>query len=152
MSVIGHNLLHPIIHELQLLSPDGILHTLDQEMARLFHLDMGESQKQAHRIQESLDLSILIIHHGNRNATFAGARRPLWLFRDNELIEIHGTKFSVDGDQADQKSFSCIRSSSRRAIAVICSLMDFRTSWARRAASLAPNNCANYSQKFIFCR
>ena len=45
-----------------------------------------------------MDLAVIALNHDRRSLRFAGARRPLWIVRNGELLEYKGTPRSIGGN------------------------------------------------------
>lgn len=75
---------------------------LDEELRATIHNTMGES-----KVKDGMDIGLCLIDHSQHYMHFAGAKRPLYLFRpDGTFIEIKGTRRSIGGDNlADQMPF-----------------------------------------------
>lgn len=106
MSMIGSMMLNQIVAEREITSPAEIL----MEMNRW----INETLKQnLHGLgtQDGMDALIAVYEPLNKQLTFAGAMRPLYLIQPvlehPEVIEFKGTKRSIGGDNLDRKiSFS----------------------------------------------
>jgi serine phosphatase RsbU (regulator of sigma subunit)/drug/metabolite transporter (DMT)-like permease len=92
MSMIGSALLNQIINEKNITRPsiildelnDGIIHSLKQK----------ESDS-----NDGMDISICSFDLEGKTMEFAGANRPLWLIRDNQLLVFKPNKFPIGGLQ-----------------------------------------------------
>jgi serine phosphatase RsbU (regulator of sigma subunit) len=92
MSMIGSALLNQIINEKNITAPalilddlnDGIIHSLKQK----------ESDS-----NDGMDISLCAFDLQNKTMQFAGANRPLWLIRKNELLTYKPDKFPIGGLQ-----------------------------------------------------
>lgn len=45
-----------------------------------------------------MDLAVIALNYDRRSLRFAGARRPLWIVRNGELLEYKGTPRSIGGN------------------------------------------------------
>jgi sigma-B regulation protein RsbU (phosphoserine phosphatase) len=92
MSMIGSALLNQIINEKNITTPsfildelnDGIIHSLKQK----------ESDS-----NDGMDISICSFDLEKKTMEFAGANRPLWLIRNNQLLVFKPNKFPIGGLQ-----------------------------------------------------
>lgn len=65
-----------------------------------------ESFQSAHeKVKDGMDISLACIDFGKKSLQWAGANNPLWMIRNNELIEIKGDKQPV-GLNDDKKAFT----------------------------------------------
>ncbi len=96
MSIIGLDLLRDIL-SLGIESPSEILDRLNSEVAKIFKNDQNDSN-----VKDGMDVSICAIDKKNKRLEFAGAKNPLYLIRDNQIIEIKGDRFSI-GPTEEQK-------------------------------------------------
>jgi serine phosphatase RsbU (regulator of sigma subunit)/Tfp pilus assembly protein PilF len=95
MSMIGNNLLNQIVNEKGITDPALILDQL--------HVEIRKALKQEEHAENRDGMDIALITFLNENeAEFAGAQRPLWILRNNELSEIKGNKFSIGGLQTEE--------------------------------------------------
>lgn len=98
MSMIGNTLLNQIINEKKITNPAKILEAL--------HLGVQEALKQTDQSgknREGMDMALIKIDKKSYKLTFSGARRPLYLVKDNQLTEIKGDKKSIGGFQKEEK-------------------------------------------------
>lgn len=91
-------LLKGIVENQHELNPAKILELLDKEM-----LGMNKGEDDIALIYgSSADIAIACINTYTNQITYAGAKRPLILIRDNQLVEYKGSPFSV-GDYYSDK-------------------------------------------------
>lgn len=100
MSMIGTNILNQIINEKGITTPDKILDSLNSEIKKsLRQTDQTTNSK------DGMDLA-LVRFIDSHTIEYSGAQRPLWIIRDNELIEIKPSKFTIGGlHNAGEKHF-----------------------------------------------
>jgi serine phosphatase RsbU (regulator of sigma subunit) len=104
MSMIGNTLLNQIVNERGVTDPGQILNNLNVEISR--------SLKQTHEDSESrdgMDGAICCFELTSLNETqqelklhYAGANRPLYFIRNNNLEEIKANKFPIGGIELDK--------------------------------------------------
>jgi serine phosphatase RsbU (regulator of sigma subunit) len=97
MSMIGNTLLNEIVLEKNIEDPDLILDLLHVRIRQALHQDSGGETR------DGMDIAICVINHSENKLQYAGANRPFWLIRDGNLIEIKPNKFSIAGDQEEEK-------------------------------------------------
>lgn len=92
MSMIGSSLLNEIINHRKETNPGRILDLLDEEIVKSFENKHGEAES-----KDGMDLAICSIDLENKTLEFAGAFRPLWIIRDDQVVEIKGNRFPIGG-------------------------------------------------------
>ncbi len=98
MSMIGSSLLNQIINEKNIIEPAPIL---DQLNAGIIHALKQKENESSY----GMDISICTFDFNKNELLFAGANRPLWLIRNNELHFYKSNKFPIGGLQvvSDEK-------------------------------------------------
>lgn len=92
MSIIGSSLIKSIINEKNITAPSGILDALNEGIIN----SLKQHESETH---DGMDISICSFDTKNMSLEFAGANRPLWLIRNNELIVYAADKFPIGGLQ-----------------------------------------------------
>ncbi|MCL2072415.1 MAG: SpoIIE family protein phosphatase [Marinilabiliaceae bacterium] len=92
MSMIGATLLNDIVKRPEILSPADILTRLDFEITSLLQKNIEEHS------QEGLDMSIVEIDLQTYKIKIASAKRPVYLYSNDELTVYKGVRRSI-GDQ-----------------------------------------------------
>lgn len=89
MTVIGNSLLNQVVNFSGITSPAQILANLDKKLHETLkqHGDIATN--------DGMDAAICRYNIKRREITFAGAKRPLYMFKNNELIEIKGNKSPI---------------------------------------------------------
>lgn len=100
LSVIGHTLLNKIIIEKHIFSPALILEALHDEVRT--SLRQKGKKRQAN---DGMDIAICQIDLSKQSLIFAGAKRPLYVYQNNQnqLLKIAGDKKSIGGRQKEQE-------------------------------------------------
>jgi serine phosphatase RsbU (regulator of sigma subunit) len=91
MSMIGLELINKIINEMKVDDSDQLLLTMNRELESAFFKE--ESGKPL--IKDGIEMSICIIDKKTRVMEFSGAFLPVYIVRDDKLIEIKGDKKNV---------------------------------------------------------
>jgi serine phosphatase RsbU (regulator of sigma subunit) len=91
MSMIGLELIQKIIHEMKVDDTDQLLLTLNRELESAFFKE--ESGKAL--IRDGIEMSMCIIDKTTKEMEFSGAFLPVYIVRDDKLIEIKGDKKNV---------------------------------------------------------
>jgi serine phosphatase RsbU (regulator of sigma subunit) len=89
MTVIGNSLLNQIVNFSNITDPAKILVNLDRKL--------HETLKQHGNIvtNDGMDAAVVRYKIKKREITFAGAKRPMYMFKKGELIEIKGNKSPI---------------------------------------------------------
>jgi serine phosphatase RsbU (regulator of sigma subunit) len=95
MSMIGDAMLNQITNIQRITSPDLILNELHTGVRLMLKQEEGENR-------DGMDISLLTIDLDTRTLEFAGARNPLYLIQEGELIELKANRFSIGGYQPEQ--------------------------------------------------
>ena len=98
MSMIGHNLLAQVIKEASYYHPDEILNNLHQGVRAALQQDKVDSQN-----RDGMDMALLYLSRDRKILEFAGANRPVYWMRNNQLTEIKGDKFPIGGLQDEHE-------------------------------------------------
>ncbi|HUS85613.1 MAG TPA: SpoIIE family protein phosphatase [Bacteroidales bacterium] len=91
MSMIGVELLNKIIIDQNIANPADILYILSTGIERTF----TGNNPGAKKMKDGMDIGLCIIDAAKRKLEYSGAFFPLYLIRDNKLIEIKGERLSV---------------------------------------------------------
>ena len=91
MSMIGLEILQKIINESRTEHSEQILEALNRELESAFNKDeIGESA-----IKDGIEMSMCIINRRTNEMEYSGAFLPVYIARDEKLIEIKGDKINV---------------------------------------------------------
>lgn len=90
MSIIGFDLLRNITKEQGIENPAQILNLLNLGINETFSKHANEST-----IKDGMDVSLLVIDRNLKSLEYAGAFNPLYIARDNKIIDIKGNRFAV---------------------------------------------------------
>jgi serine phosphatase RsbU (regulator of sigma subunit) len=91
MSMIGLEIIEKTINKDKINSPSEILAVLNKELEKTFSREKNIGTI----IRDGMDISLCVIDKSTRKAEYAGAFLPLYLIRDNSLIEIKGDKLII---------------------------------------------------------
>ena len=91
MSMIGLELIQKIINEMHVDDTDQVLLTMNKELESAFFKE--ESGKAL--IRDGIEMGICIIDKKTKELEFSGAFLPVYIVRDDKLIEIKGDKKNV---------------------------------------------------------
>lgn len=90
MSIVGYNLLKQIVSKHQNPQPSFILDELSKGVSETLHQRNEESTS-----KDGMDITLCSYDPKERELEFAGAFNPLFIVRDNEILEIKGNKFPI---------------------------------------------------------
>lgn len=91
MSMIGVELLNKIIIDQKIQKPSEILYVMSKGIERTFNRD----QEGERHMKDGMDMGLCVVDVEGKSLEFSGAFFPLYLIRDNNLIEIKGDRLSL---------------------------------------------------------
>ncbi|MBK6833047.1 MAG: SpoIIE family protein phosphatase [Bacteroidetes bacterium] len=92
MSVIANSLLKEVFFNKQLGNPAEILFSLDELLFEALNKDNGNGDEMRY---DGMDIALCAVNKKTNELNFAGAMRPIYVRKGNELIEIKGSKFPL---------------------------------------------------------
>ena len=99
MSLVGYNGLNQAVKEHQLSHPDQILNDLSRSAIASLNKD-----RSSEFVRDGMDLAICKLDKKTNILEYSGAKNPLYIIRDGELIIIKADKFSI-GEDSSELSF-----------------------------------------------
>ena len=90
MSIVGHDQLNYAVNVIGARKPADILNALNHGVTRTLRQTSKEGS-----VKDGMDIALCGIDYANRKLQYAGAFNPLYLIRDNELIQVDANKFPV---------------------------------------------------------
>lgn len=97
LSVLNSSLLNDIVGQKGLRSPNEILAELDRTLVDLFSMNQSTSH-----VSDSVDIILCRYERSTQILEFSGAKRPLIVIRNQEVLKYNGDRFSVAGWQAEK--------------------------------------------------
>lgn len=97
MSVIGNSFLNEIVNERKMTRPDVVLEVLRESIIRSLKQrsrETGEPQG----MKDGMDISVIRYDLETKILSFAGAKNPMYLVRDGEIIIYKGDRFPIGVD------------------------------------------------------
>jgi len=91
MSMIGLEIIEKTINEDKIDLPSKILAVLNKELEKTFSREKNIGTI----IRDGMDIGLCVIERNKKKAEYAGAFFPLYLIRENTLIEIKGDKLII---------------------------------------------------------
>lgn len=101
ISILGIKFLNEIVNNLEIIQPNKILNNLRDMIIE----SLGQTGK-AGEADDGLDIALISINWENYSLQFSGAFNPLFLIRDNKLIEIKGDRMPLSFLKTIDKSFT----------------------------------------------
>ena len=95
MSMIGNALLNQIVIEKKFNEPNVIL----EELHKAIREALRQSENPSVELQDGMDVCLVKVER-NR-LVFSGAKRPLYIFQNGELLELKGDRYSIGGRQRE---------------------------------------------------
>lgn len=100
MSIIGHSLLNKIVNEMGIRKPSDILDKLNAEVSTTLHQYHYDNQ-----IHDGMDIALVSYDRQSHMISYAGAFNPLWIVRNNELLETRANRYSIGMAPGMEKMF-----------------------------------------------
>ncbi|MES2837415.1 MAG: SpoIIE family protein phosphatase [Bacteroidota bacterium] len=97
MSLIGSNVLKQVVVEKNKIEPAQILNEVNKGVCDTLKQNQNQNR-------DGMDVALISLEKKDKNTIlkYAGANRPLWLVRNNELSEIKPDKNPIGGFQPDE--------------------------------------------------
>lgn len=104
MSIIGCNLLSQAVNEYAITQPAAILNSINKGLTKVLQ-QKGDADS---FVTDGMDIALCAFNSDKMIVEYAGAFNPMWLIRDNQVIEFTPDKFPV-GAFVDSKlrMFNC---------------------------------------------
>ncbi len=99
MSLICNDLMNQIIKDQNITTPGHALTNLDERLRTMLN------KSSDHSSNDGMDIALCAYHPKNMMLQFAGAHRPLLLFRDGVLKDYKPSKHSIGGYVGGHKMF-----------------------------------------------
>src|SRR5690606_22550542 len=101
MSMIGSDKISVAVLERGITRPDHILRELNVGIKKSLKQEGGDKES----TKDGMDASIVTIDLKTKKLLYAGANRPLWILRGDDIEEIKATKVAVAGFTSDDQVF-----------------------------------------------
>jgi serine phosphatase RsbU (regulator of sigma subunit) len=99
MSLIGSTILNEIVNVQGIIKPSQILNKLRDQIIHSLKQKDGNNK-------DGMDISLLCFNENENIVEFAAANNPLWIIRNNEVIEVKADKQPVGYSGFDLKDFT----------------------------------------------
>ncbi|HQQ94311.1 MAG TPA: two-component regulator propeller domain-containing protein [Bacteroidia bacterium] len=100
MSIVGHNLLERIVGEHNITEPAKILDQLNKSISET----LRQNELEENTVRDGMDIALCTYNRKTRVLEYAGAFNPLWLIRNQELIEIKADKFPIGNTKQNENA------------------------------------------------
>jgi serine phosphatase RsbU (regulator of sigma subunit) len=100
MSIVGNTILNEIVNEKKIKAPGDIL----LELHKGVKIALNQNTKEFER-RDGMDIALCAFNTNSYEIQYAGANRPLWIYRKNknyELEIIKATKFPIGGLELEE--------------------------------------------------
>jgi serine phosphatase RsbU (regulator of sigma subunit) len=101
MSMLGVSLLNNIVNEIKIFTPNLILDELRAQVIKVMN-QKGDQNG----IKDGMEIVLCIIDYENNTIQYAGSYNPLYLIRENDLIEYKTDRMSIGIDPFHLRSFT----------------------------------------------
>jgi serine phosphatase RsbU (regulator of sigma subunit) len=91
MSMIGHDLLEKIINIDKIEKPSAVLEIMSKGLEKTFSREKNVGTI----IRDGMDIGLCVVDRVKRKMEFSGAFFPLYIIRENRLMELKGDKFTL---------------------------------------------------------
>lgn len=98
MSIVGHNLLDRVVGEQNITQPAKILDELNKSLGDT----LRQTDLEDNTVRDGMDIALCSFNRKTGLLHYAGAYNPLWLIRNNELIEIKANKFPIGNSKSGE--------------------------------------------------
>jgi len=103
VSMVGYNLLDKIVGEYGITEPAAILDRLNFEVAQTFRQKGEEEEEIGTKVKDGMDIALVAFDTKTRTLEYAGAFNPLYLLRDDEIIEYKANRSPIGSFKAGEQ-------------------------------------------------
>ncbi|TAE71699.1 MAG: HAMP domain-containing protein [Bacteroidetes bacterium] len=93
LSMLGSNLLSNFVTYQKIINPQKILYLLDKYIKE----ELNQVNNQTGISQDGMEIGVCTIDLDTLKMDFSGGGRPIYIFRNSELIELKGDKITIGG-------------------------------------------------------
>jgi serine phosphatase RsbU (regulator of sigma subunit) len=90
MSIVGYNLLKDILNNSNAITPASIMDKMNDGVANTLHSGSSDNQT-----KDGMDMTLCALNYNTLELQFAGAFNPLYIVRNNELLQFKADKFPI---------------------------------------------------------
>lgn len=106
MSIVGYNLLKDILNNSNAITPAAIMDKMNDGVANTLHSGSSDNQT-----KDGMDMTLCALNYKTLELQFAGAFNPLYIVRNNELLQFKADKFPIGMFIGEKQHFTnnCIQ-------------------------------------------
>lgn len=101
MSLLGVSFLNEIVHNAVIIMANEILNQLREQVIKSLHQTGKDDEA-----KDGMEISLCLIDYEKHKIQFSGAHRPMYIIRDNELIEFKGNSMPIGINYQEDQSFT----------------------------------------------
>ncbi len=102
MSIVGNNQLNFAVNVRNVIRPDDILNALNEGVTKSLRQTRLTSS-----VKDGMDIALITIDYKKNKLDYAGGYNPLFIIRDNELMQFRADKFPIGGYMGEKlKNFT----------------------------------------------
>jgi serine phosphatase RsbU (regulator of sigma subunit)/HAMP domain-containing protein len=101
MSIVGYNLLKDILNNTNATTPASIMDKMNDGVANTLH--SGSSDKQT---KDGMDMTLCALNYKTLELQFSAAFNPLYIVRNNELLQFKADKFPIGMFIGEKQNFT----------------------------------------------
>jgi serine phosphatase RsbU (regulator of sigma subunit) len=91
MSIVGYNLLKDILKNTDSINPSVIMDKMNDGVANTLHTNTTSGKQ----TKDGMDMTLCALNYNTLELQFSGAYNPLYIIRNNEIIQYKADKFPV---------------------------------------------------------
>jgi serine phosphatase RsbU (regulator of sigma subunit) len=101
MSIVGYNLLKDILNNSNAITPAAIMDKMNDGVANTLHSGSSDNQT-----KDGMDMTLCALNYKTLELQFAGAFNPLYIVRNNELLQFKADKFPIGMFIGEKQNFT----------------------------------------------
>lgn len=102
MSIVGYNLLKDILKNTESIEPSVIMDKMNDGVATTLHTNTTSGKQ----TKDGMDMTLCALNYNTLELQFSGAFNPLYIIRNNELIQHKADKFPVGMFIGEKQNFT----------------------------------------------
>ncbi|HRG01486.1 MAG TPA: SpoIIE family protein phosphatase [Bacteroidia bacterium] len=102
MSIVGYNLLKDILKNTDSIEPSIIMDKMNDGVANTLHTNTTSGKQ----TKDGMDMTLCALNYKTLELQFSGAFNPLYIIRNNELIQYKADKFPVGMFIGEKQNFT----------------------------------------------
>lgn len=102
MSIVGYNLLKDILKNTDSIEPSIIMDKMNDGVANTLHTNTTSGKQ----TKDGMDMTLCALNYNTLELQFSGAFNPLYIIRNNELIQYKADKFPVGMFIGEKQNFT----------------------------------------------